>query len=174
MTKRKPNKERVKAILWWALWIAGLAVLVGVSASLAGYGVGGVAGAIIGGIIGTVAGGMVGLSIAQQKPIPPKEEPAPPPSPAAGPEPAPSPTSAEQPDPAPGPVPPAKHGRYVANNHTREIHDTQNLSPACMFDTITEEHKVFLDSLEEVEHAIEKRGYDGCRWCMSSYDTDVG
>jgi hypothetical protein len=180
MAKRKPNKDRAKAILWWVLWIAGLALLVGVSASLAGYGLGGAAGAAVGGLIGTIAGGWIGFSIAQQKPIPPKEEPEPPPAPTE-PKPAQTPTPTPEPDvqpsstePAPDPASPVRHGRYVGNSHTHEIHDTENLSPACMFDTITEEHKVFLDSLEEVEQAIEKQGYDGCRWCMSSYDTDVG
>lgn len=173
--QKKFNKERVKAILWRVLWIVGMALLVGVSAVIAGAGVGGPAGAIIGGIIGTAIGAGIGVSIAMQKPLPPKEEEeqeAPPPSPKPITTPPPEPKPVLPTESISEPAPQTTRGRYVGNSHTHEIHDITNLTPACMFDTITEEHKETFNSLKEVEQAIASQGYDGCRWCMSQFNTD--
>lgn len=167
MAKKKWNKERAKAILWRVLWIVGLILLVGISGAVIGGAVGGPVGAVVGGLMGAAAGAAIGVSIAMQVQVPPKDEDLQ--------EVKASPSIETIPEPKPeAPMSMAakvQHDRYVCNSHTHEIHDTENLKAACMFEAITEEHKVKLNSLQEVEEAIEKQGYNGCRWCMSQYDT---
>ncbi len=65
----------------------------------------------------------------------------------------------------------ARPGRYVGNTNTREVHDIENITEACNFGRMTEEHKDYFDSIAEVEDAINTQGYNGCHWCMSKYDT---
>jgi hypothetical protein len=74
----------------------------------------------------------------------------------------------------PSPVTPPNNTpsiRYVGNNNTKEIHDIENITEGCNFDRITDEHKEYFDSVEEIENAMRERGYNGCRWCLSKYDT---
>jgi len=100
---------------------------------------------------------------------PPEEQPAPPPPPAPQPQEIAKPTA---PAPPP-PVAPAvkKVPEYLGNSNTMEVHDLSNIKPACQIDRMNEENKVFFDNAE-AKKAMESKGYDGCRWCLSQYHTD--
>lgn len=80
----------------------------------------------------------------------------------------------EQHAPTSPPVAPSvkKDPEYLGNSNTKEIHDLSNIKPACHIDLINEENKVFFDNIEEAKKAMESKGYDGCRWCLSQYHTD--
>ena len=70
-------------------------------------------------------------------------------------------------------IPPVENlPKYLGNSNTMEIHDLNNLKPACQIERMNEEHKVFFYTLEEVEEAIKDQKYDGCKWCMNQYHTD--
>lgn len=69
-------------------------------------------------------------------------------------------------------VPPSEPTRYVGNENTKEIHDTWHVIKACNYESISQDHKVYLETLKDVESAIKKDGYNGCHWCMQEYDTD--
>ena len=62
--------------------------------------------------------------------------------------------------------------RYLANSNTKEIHDLHYTQLNCQIDEIKEEHKILLESIEDVERFIEEHGYNGCKWCMFEYHTD--
>lgn len=192
--KWKFNKERAKAILWRVLWIVGMVVLVSVSAcmvgSLAGFALAGppgaIVGAIAGGLLGIGGGAMIGVSIGQQYKMPPKEE-APKKAVAAPPVQS---VSAPQQEKTVEEVPSVlalkpqvevsvavegesetHHIRYVGNSNTHEIHDIDHITGACMFNRILDKNKVEFDSWQDVEDAIQHKGYNGCHWCMEEYDT---
>jgi len=170
--KWKPGKiaKKVLAILATIfLPVIGIA-LAAVIGQEVGNSIAGPAGSATGGVIGAVVGiatvGIVGIAYFTRKKLPPKE---------------PEPQS-ELTSPVTQPEPALQHAvnqetvererdHYVCNSNTHEIHDTKNLQPACNFEMILEEHKIKLGSLTEVEEAIKNQGYDGCRWCMSQYDT---
>ncbi len=175
--KWKLGKAGQKALaILAAIFIPGLAIVVGtaltavigqeIGNSIAGV-AGGQAGVLIGATIGLVTGGLTGIAYFTRKKQPPKES-----KPQANltphvtkPEPFPQPATNRE-------TVESEHGRYVCNNNTHEIHDTKNLQPTCSFESILEKHKMKLDSLAEVEEAIKNQGYNGCRWCMTQYDTD--
>ena len=84
---------------------------------------------------------------------------------------------AEPTAPAPALQPPVapsvkKVPEYLGNSNTQEIHDLSKIKPACQINRINEENKVFFDNIEEAKKAMESKGYDGCRWCLSQYHTD--
>lgn len=66
---------------------------------------------------------------------------------------------------------PVETGRFVVNTSSKEIHDTRNVTPACNVGSIREEHKKYLDTIEDVKRVITEQGYDGCHYCMPDYDT---
>lgn len=74
--------------------------------------------------------------------------------------------------PKPKPLPVKETHQYIGNSNTKEIHDLHRITKACNFDKIKDEHKVSFESIKEVENAINNLGYNGCRWCLSKYDTD--
>ena len=61
---------------------------------------------------------------------------------------------------------------YLANSNTKEIHDLENTEENCQIDEIEEDHRIELDSLEEVERYIGELDYNGCAWCLPEYHTD--
>ena len=61
---------------------------------------------------------------------------------------------------------------YLANSNTKEIHDLDNIKENCQIDEIEEDHKIELDSIEEVERYIRELGYNGCKWYLERYHTD--
>lgn len=108
-----------------------------------------------------------------KKPSPPSDvsEKQPASTPPATPTPMPQ-EAAEPTVPVPATLPVEKSPEYLANSHTREIHDLSNIKPACHIDLITKEHKVFFDNIEEAKKAMGSKGYDGCKWCLTQYHTD--
>jgi hypothetical protein len=79
----------------------------------------------------------------------------------------------EQPTPPPPEAPPVrKIPEYLGNSNTMEIHDLRNLKPACQIERMNYENKIFFDNFEEAKEAMESKGYNGCRWCLSQYHTD--
>jgi hypothetical protein len=62
--------------------------------------------------------------------------------------------------------------RYLANNNTKELHDLHYTQENCQIDEIKEEHRIPLNSIEDVERFIKEYGYNGCEWCMFEYHTD--
>ena len=61
--------------------------------------------------------------------------------------------------------------RYLANKNTHEIHDLENEQVNCQINEIKPEHRVSLQSIEDVKRWIEKFGYNGCKWCLEEYHT---
>jgi hypothetical protein len=41
----------------------------------------------------------------------------------------------------------------------------------CKLKEMKEEHKFWLDNKSEVEDHCENKGYNGCKWCLTKYDT---
>ena len=62
--------------------------------------------------------------------------------------------------------------RYLANKNKKEIHDLENEKVGCKLKKIKPEHKVPLQTIEDVERWIEKFGYNGCIHCLPKYHTD--
>ena len=60
---------------------------------------------------------------------------------------------------------------YLANSNTKEIHDLNNTQMNCQINEIKPEHRVLLQSIEDVKRWIEKFGYNGCKWCLEEYHT---
>jgi|GEM_PF-3950833 len=42
----------------------------------------------------------------------------------------------------------------------------------CQIGEILSEHKIPLDTIDEVEKYIHDYGYNGCKWCLEEYHTD--
>ena len=63
--------------------------------------------------------------------------------------------------------------RYLANKNTKEIHDLNNEQENCQINEIKLEHRMPLDSLEEVLKYTRNYGYNGCIWCFPQYHTDL-
>ena len=61
--------------------------------------------------------------------------------------------------------------RYLANKNTREIHDLTKTIDNCQINEIKPEHKVPLQTIEDVEKWIRELGYNGCKWCLPKYNT---
>lgn len=168
LSKRAKKAIAIIATIFFPVIGIALASVIGqeVGNSIAGA-AGSAPGALIGAAIGIATAGLIGIAYFTRKKLPPKE--SKPQSnltpPVAKPEPSPQPTANR------GTVE-SERGRYVCNINSHEIHDTKNLRPACHFEAILEKHKRKLDSLTEVEEAIKNQDYNGCRWCMTRYDTD--
>ena len=62
--------------------------------------------------------------------------------------------------------------RYLANKNKKEIHDLKNEQVNCQINEIKLEHKVPLQTIEDVERWIKKFRYNGCKWCLNRYHTD--
>lgn len=62
--------------------------------------------------------------------------------------------------------------RYLANKNTKEIHDLNNKQVNCQIDEIKPEHRIPLQTIEDVKEWIRKYGYNGCKWCLEKYHTD--
>jgi len=58
-----------------------------------------------------------------------------------------------------------KAKRYLGNMHTLEVHDTQNESPRCELDLISESHRRWYDTLSDAKR---DHPYDNCAWCIGS------
>ena len=56
--------------------------------------------------------------------------------------------------------------KYLGNSKTKEIHDLSKTTRACRVDRIKDNHKVFFESMEEVEKAVDQLGYNGCKRCF--------
>jgi hypothetical protein len=56
--------------------------------------------------------------------------------------------------------------RYLGNSKTKEIHDLRKTTKACKIDKIKDGNKVFFESIEEAEKAINQLGYRGCKRCF--------
>jgi len=160
----KPIVKKVLAVIA-AIFIPGLAIVVGVALAAVvgqqignsvGGALGGNVGVLIGAVVGIASAGLAGIAYFTKKTQTPEAD-------------------LQQPEPTLPAANPSSvtsdRGRYVCNTNSLEIHDTRNLQPACHFDAILESHKIKLDSIAEVEEAIRHQGYNGCRWCMSRYDT---
>jgi len=61
--------------------------------------------------------------------------------------------------------------RYIANVHTKEIHDAVNVKKACSIQLIATHNRKYV-SAWRVKRLL-KRGYNGCRYCMPAEDTDM-
>jgi hypothetical protein len=61
---------------------------------------------------------------------------------------------------------------YLANSNTKEIHDLNKTEENGQIDEIKDEHKIELESIEEVERYIQELNYNGCAWCLPEYHTD--
>lgn len=80
---------------------------------------------------------------------------------------------AEQAASQPHEAPVARHtASYLGNLNTKEIHDLSNTQPRCHIERISEKNKIYFDTFEAAKKAMETAGYNGCRWCLSAYDTD--
>lgn len=55
---------------------------------------------------------------------------------------------------------------YIANSHTKEIHDSKNESRNCNLALISKKHFV----TKRKSYKLMKNGYNGCRWCMKEFD----
>ncbi len=111
----------------------------------------------------------------QQEVVTPPPRPEPPPAhrphDVAAPPPESEPPPVHQPQEA-TPTSTAPVPAYLGNSNTMEIHDLGNIQPSCQIDRMNEENKVFFDNIEEAVEAMESKGYNGCRWCLSQYHTD--
>lgn len=56
--------------------------------------------------------------------------------------------------------------RYLGNLSTKEIHDLSKTTKSCRVDKIKDKNKVFFESMEEVEKAVDQLGYKGCKRCF--------
>ena len=61
---------------------------------------------------------------------------------------------------------------YLANSNTKEIHDLNKTKENCQINEIKDEHKIELESIEEVKRYIQESNYNGCAWCLPQYHTD--
>jgi len=55
--------------------------------------------------------------------------------------------------------------RYIGNLRTAEVHDTENSSPLCKIEQISEENRVYFTTLE----AAQALNYDGCAHCLPDH-----
>lgn len=160
--KWKFHRECSKSILCQALWLVGIALILGASAAVAG-GIAGlpdgsqgmVVATIVGAVAGAIVGMLIGVNMASKVTVPPQVSTQPPSMLTNQ-----SCTSEEN-----------LSSRYIANINTHEIHDTANLKSTCMFHKITDSKKVALDTLNDVNDAIEYQGFTVCHWCMHQYET---
>lgn len=65
----------------------------------------------------------------------------------------------------------AEPPRYLGNSNTKEIHDLNNQTNACQISKMKSSNKVFFKSIREVKKAIKEKGYNGCRWCLTKYNS---
>lgn len=70
------------------------------------------------------------------------------------------------------PVMPTDQARYVANRHSKEIHDLSRVTAACKIEQMKEKNKRYLISDDEVDEVINEEQYNGCQWCMPDYHVD--
>lgn len=56
--------------------------------------------------------------------------------------------------------------RYMGNSKTKEIHDLRKTTKACKVDKVKDGDKVFFESVEDAEKAINELGYKGCKRCF--------
>ena len=67
--------------------------------------------------------------------------------------------------------PAEKPPRYLGNSNTKEIHDLKNINGACQISRMKSQNKVFFKSIKDIKKAMHKKGYNGCKWCLSKYNT---
>lgn len=61
--------------------------------------------------------------------------------------------------------------RYLANTNKLEIHDLQNQQINCQINEIKQEHRISLNTEDDVKRWINLHGFNGCKWCLSKYHT---
>lgn len=61
--------------------------------------------------------------------------------------------------------------RYIANTHTKEIHDAMKVTKSCGIERIAVHNRKYISAWKCKR--LLKRGYNGCVWCMKDKDTDL-
>jgi hypothetical protein len=61
--------------------------------------------------------------------------------------------------------------KYLANKNTKEIHVFSEIGAGCKYNEIKPEHKIWLDTEQQVNEYIRNLGYNGCKWCYPEKNT---
>lgn len=62
--------------------------------------------------------------------------------------------------------------RYLVNTHTREVHDLKKETSMCRINLMSRSNKVYVTRKQLINMKNLRDKVNGCRWCMSSTDTD--
>ncbi len=54
--------------------------------------------------------------------------------------------------------------QYLGNSNTKEVHDLLNPKGNCRTDQISNDHRVYFETLARAKAA----GYDNCYWCLGN------
>jgi len=58
---------------------------------------------------------------------------------------------------------------YIVNYRSMEVHKVDNLKHNCHVELMTDKQKIY----SRKANKLLKQGYNGCRWCFPSEDTDM-
>lgn len=61
--------------------------------------------------------------------------------------------------------------RYLLNLRSKEIHQLNNTTDNCLINLMSKNNKKFIGKRKLNKYL--DQGYNGCRWCFASKDTDL-